>query len=205
KDELDNISHMQFDNNGYIEFPDEAKNLVHGGKEATIEFWNKQDSLSYGLLQLSGFAEGNGNLYPYQNYTTVYLDVFRTNRLGPIKMKKPVNRWHHFAITTHPTEGWKLYQDGVLVYTTSAQPTVNTSYLKFRVGNNSGNRYSNAGYRDIRLWNKARTHQEIITNMNQDVTENENGLVGYWKVNEGSGNTVADLVNGNDGVIVNGS
>lgn len=205
QDELENISHIYFDGNGYIEFPDEAKNLVHGGTEATIEFWNKQDSLAYGLLQLSGFADTNGNLYPYQDYTTAYLDVFRTNRLGPITMKKPVNRWHHFAVTTHPTEGWKLYQDGVLVYTTSAQSTVDVSYLKFRVGQNSGSRYSNAGYRDIRLWNKARTHQEIITNMNQDVTENENGLVGYWKVNEGSGNTVADLVNGNDGVIVNGS
>src|SRR5699024_7669221 len=56
QDELEDITHIYFDNDGYIELPDEAKNLVHGGTEATIEFWNKQDSTAYGFLQLSGFA-----------------------------------------------------------------------------------------------------------------------------------------------------
>lgn len=76
--------------NDYISFPSSVSSALHGGSEATIEFWCKKNAVQYGFMQLSGFANLNGNLYPYDTTTKVYLDIFKTNRLGPITMPTSV-------------------------------------------------------------------------------------------------------------------
>lgn len=53
---------------------------------------------------------------------------------------------------------------------------------------------------EVSIWNKALTQTEIRNNMSQQLAGNEAGLVGYWNMNEGSGNTVSDLTtNANHG------
>jgi len=55
---------------------------------------------------------------------------------------------------------------------------------------------------DVRIWNVARTQQQIQDNMNKELVGNETGLVGYWKFNEGTGTTAYDsTANGNNGTI----
>ena len=52
---------------------------------------------------------------------------------------------------------------------------------------------------EIRIWNIARTQEEIQTTMNTMLTGEEKGLVGYWNFDDGA---VKDLSkNGNDGVL----
>lgn len=56
---------------------------------------------------------------------------------------------------------------------------------------------------EVRVWNKARTQQEIWESM-YDVDPKAAGLQAYWKFNEGEGNTVIDQTgNGNDAVAHN--
>ena len=55
---------------------------------------------------------------------------------------------------------------------------------------------------DVRIWNKARTPEEIRETMNHSLTGLEDGLIGYWRFNEGLGTTVADATgNSNDGTV----
>jgi hypothetical protein len=55
---------------------------------------------------------------------------------------------------------------------------------------------------DVRLWNVTRTQTQLQNSMNSQLTGNETGLVGYWKLNDGSGQSINDYspVN-NDGVL----
>ena len=46
---------------------------------------------------------------------------------------------------------------------------------------------------EIRFWNKARTIEQIKENMYSVAADSE-GLLGYWKVNDGSGYHVANSV-----------
>ncbi|HBK84747.1 MAG TPA: hypothetical protein DDZ53_01795, partial [Firmicutes bacterium] len=63
-------------------------------------------------------------------------------------------------------------------------------------------RYFNGIIDDVRIWNIARTQQQIRDNMNKELVGNESGLVGYWKFNEGSGATAYDSTpNANNGAI----
>ncbi len=45
---------------------------------------------------------------------------------------------------------------------------------------------------DIRVWNIQRSGTQINASYKNELVGNETGLVGYWKLNEGSGTTVAD-------------
>jgi hypothetical protein len=81
---------MQFDGSTSYLVDSDISNYLHGKNEASISLWVKKNSIQYGFIQLSGYNNSNGNLYPYQTDTKVYLDVFRTNRLGPLYLNSSV-------------------------------------------------------------------------------------------------------------------
>ncbi|MCU0546308.1 MAG: LamG domain-containing protein [Oscillatoriaceae cyanobacterium Prado104] len=118
----------------------------------------------------------------------------------------PLNEWHHVA-GVYDGQQMRVYIDGVQKITQAvASPSI--SY-------NPENNLHIGGYKDddeayyfrgkiseVRLWNVARSPEEIQKNMSCRLTGNEPGLVGYWPLNEGSGNTVSDkTVKGNHGPI----
>lgn len=137
-----------------------VSDYLHGRPEASIALWVKKDLVQYGFLQLSGFANSNGNLYPYNTPYNAYLDVFRTDRLGPIQMPKSTLEWHHLIITQAPGI-WQLFQDGVLVHTATANQTVSTNYLQFELGRNSSSRYADGKFDDVRIYDHALSRREI--------------------------------------------
>ncbi len=52
----------------------------------------------------------------------------------------------------------------------------------------------------MRVWKIARTQEDIQKDMYRRLEGTEAGLVGYWALNEGSGDTVSDKTgNGNNG------
>ncbi len=59
---------------------------------------------------------------------------------------------------------------------------------------------------EVCIWNVALTQQQIQLSMNHQLTGIEQGLVGYWRFDEGSGDIVFDkTVNGNNGILNGGT
>jgi len=59
---------------------------------------------------------------------------------------------------------------------------------------------------DLRIWNTARTQEEILAHMNSELAGNEPGLVAYWNFNVQPGETVIPDASGNDHkVFLNGN
>ena len=57
-------------------------------------------------------------------------------------------------------------------------------------------------YDEIRIWNSARTQQEIQADYNKSISGSTAGLLAYWKFNHESGNSVTDSTsNANHGTI----
>lgn len=167
---------------------DAAAQYLHGKPEASIALWVKKDAIQYGLLQLSGHAQSNGNLYPYIDNNRVYVDIFRTDRLGPIYLPKSTLEWHHLIVTQKPGQ-WRLYQDGVLVHEAGANATVATNYLNGEIGRNSGSRYADGQFDDARLYDhalspaeayevaKGRTTFLSLNGKSHDLDDNSNVLI----------------------------
>ncbi|MDZ8110650.1 MAG: LamG-like jellyroll fold domain-containing protein [Nostoc sp. DedQUE12a] len=117
-----------------------------------------------------------------------------------------LNQWHHLA-GTYDGKQIKVYIDGVEKATKaianspiSYEPENDLSIGTYKDNNET---YPFQGkISEVRIWNVARTQQEIQNNLYQRLGGNEPGLVGYWPLNEGSNNIAHDRTsNANHGTI----
>lgn len=99
------------------------------------------------------------------------------------------NTWYHLALVC---TGPKLYfyVNGVLDNSMDL-PNAGNSMSCFSTYVQNGYHLGNSMFSELRLWKKARTQNEIINNM-YSCDPASDGLVFYFKFNEGSGNTFKD-------------
>ena len=127
-----------------------------------------------------------------------------------------VNKWTHIALVGDAEAGeLRLYIDGRLIITKTAtgdwqdislgKPMKANSWetesRPFYIGYSySAGRELNGEFSECRIWNVAKTQEEIVNNV-YEVDPESAGLVAYWKFDEGEGKIVRDHTgNGNDGV-----
>jgi len=112
--------------------------------------------------------------------------------------------WYHVC-GTYDGNSQKLYINGDLVGENQTTGFIDTNDVHLFIAASPGfsDRYFNGKIDEIRLWNTARTEQQIRENMYLTVPEDEDGLVSYWQFNLQSGNIIADLVGINRGKIHN--
>ncbi|MFN8344324.1 MAG: choice-of-anchor D domain-containing protein [Spirosomataceae bacterium] len=119
------------------------------------------------------------------------------------------NTWYHLAVTFDGTT-LKMYVNGVLENTVSAaglHPQVTTNALS--LGLTNGNQYVNGAMDEVRIWNTARTCDQISRLRNCELTGSEANLVAYYKFNQGAAEgtntgvtTLTDATaNGNNGTL----
>lgn len=113
------------------------------------------------------------------------------------------NEWFHLAATFDGTTK-KIYVNGMELTSTTWANTISYADNPFyKIGtdyNDQANRSWNGKMDELTFWNKALTQAEIRDYMCRSLQGNEPGLMGYWNMNDGTGNTVGDLTsNNNDG------
>ncbi|MEQ2515901.1 MULTISPECIES: BT_3987 domain-containing protein [Bacteroides] len=107
--------------------------------------------------------------------------------------------WYHIAYTYDGTQ-ITLYKDG-----TKNVSKADTREHAFSSMTLAGGSFSYGGYSmqvefaQIRLWKKCLTPTAIQDGMSRQISGNTDGLIGYWKCDEGSGKVLKDSSpNGND-------
>ncbi len=127
----------------------------------------------------------------------------------PVAGVTPVQNdvWYHAAVTYDGTT-WRIYLDGVLETTLVANATPRFDSIQhFALGSALTSTGSAAGFfagemDEARVWNIARTQQQIQKGMNVQIPIAEH-LVGRWSMNEGAGTTANDSTgNGNAGTLI---
>jgi len=125
-----------------------------------------------------------------ENYLTSTL-VYDANLSG----------WNHIAIVYNDRTP-SLYINGQFIKQGLTSPyTVHPSA-------NLGNLYSSNFYGsmdELRIWNTARTQQQIQDNYYKALSGNEVGLAGYWNFNEATGVMLDDYSNANNIANINGA
>ena len=104
-------------------------------------------------------------------------------------------QWVHIATTrTRSTGLVSVIVNGVLDRSATAPNTGTlTSPTSITLGANAGDSIYYTGLIDeIRIWNVARSAATIAANMNRRLIGTEAGLVGYWRLDETTGNTALD-------------
>ncbi len=101
----------------------------------------------------------------------------------------PMGEWVHVAAVYENGTTLKVYINGQLEGTRSQSGSLIASSDDIRIGGGISNKteHFTGGIAEVRLWNSARTEEEIQDNMKLKLAGTEPGLVGYYEFNEGSG------------------
>lgn len=103
--------------------------------------------------------------------------------------------WVHVAGTYDGTTV-RLYIDGTEVGTHAVSKTIDwdTGYFGSFIGGNGVDPYNkfNGWIDEVRVWNVARSQSEIRDSMYRPLTGAEPGLVGYYRLDDGAGQSVLD-------------
>ncbi len=181
----------------YVSMP--YKNL---GTTVTYEMWFNASTLDGTARNLFSFMANlirvsNSQViwYPNTSITSTSINYALSN-----------NTWNHLAITQTGST-YSLYINGKLVSsgTTASSVTVSTSNDSSQIGAYLGTANLAATYDEVKVFGYARTAAQIQVDYNLGTSSQagkssnnflNNGLAGYWKMDETSGNPVDSSGNG---------
>lgn len=102
-------------------------------------------------------------------------------------------QWYHLA-GVFTGDSLKLYVNGILQAKVPATGTISYSTGKLYIAECPGwtGRTFDGKIDEVRLWNVARSADDLRASIATELSGSESGLAGYWKFNESSGSTTAD-------------
>ncbi|HNC69960.1 MAG TPA: LamG domain-containing protein, partial [Pseudomonadales bacterium] len=117
----------------------------------------------------------------------------------------PLDTWTHIAVV-YDNGAVRTYANGTLVHSHDGAGVIGdvSGYNELRIGNREGTDQSFVGLIDeVRVWNIARSEEEVAGKRTTLLGGGESGLVGYWRLDEASGVAVGDRSSaGNQGTLV---
>ena len=114
------------------------------------------------------------------------------------------NIWHHIACTYDGTD-MKLYMDGELISSkNNPGAAIKQQAIKTGIGNQNGDAPLNGTLDEIRIWNTARTQEELKEYAHKTLTGSESGLVSCFNLDKAEGNTFKDGAGNHDGTMTGG-
>ena len=170
----------------------------------TLAAWAKRERTGeYDWIISQGQADTNLGLQFGFGHNNLFYFGFYSNDLRDADKPFLDSDWHYWVGTYDAnTKERKIYQDGQLVVSDTAKANYQGS------GNlNIGRRpfyplYFKGQIDEVSIWNRALSQAEIQRFIDKPLIGNENGLVGYWTFEEGSGGITYDKsLNDNNGTL----
>ncbi|MBT7142511.1 MAG: T9SS type A sorting domain-containing protein [Bacteroidetes bacterium] len=169
----------QFDGSGdYINIGDHSN--YHNLSAITVECWVKKNNTGHTEI----VSKSN-------NKFSIYIDdtqfgFYKNGSSYGSGYNMPNSEWHHLAVT------WTgsniiFYVNGIKQneHTGVSSSTITSGYnLQLGRRGDYGAYYLNGNIIEVKIWNIARTQQEIISTMTSSLNGNESGLIGYWPLHE---------------------
>jgi len=177
--------------------------------QLTMELWvNFLDLTSQQNPMRLGDARTEDNRIVLEKGTGNNFSVFMgnntTNTTVGSNFVVSADTWYHVAVTYDGTTA-KIYVNGNLVKSQAVSGvSLANTVQEVTVGADSFGFFSKALVDDVRVWNTARTAQEIRDNYDQQLTGSETNLQGYWRFDDDtSGTTIDDKTSNNrDGDLI---
>ncbi len=172
------------------------------GGAITVEYWTyvRRAGLRSSTTFMVGATDNTSNRLqahvPWED-GVMYWDYGDLNNGGRItaSFNPYFDSWVHVAFVSNGSTWKAIYVNGNLVASeNSASAPSDLSILT--LGSMRGYLYFNGGVDEFRIWNVARTEEEIRSTMNRrDVPATENAkVIGVWRFSEGAGTTTRDQV-----------
>ncbi|WP_400191401.1 LamG-like jellyroll fold domain-containing protein [Hymenobacter sp. B81] len=171
----------------------------------TLEAWINATGTGVAVQDVvnkSSNSQNTGYIFPRSdnnfNNLVLYLHINGSWRTFQVPYAALRGSWHHTA-ATYDGARVKIFIDGAKVLDVAQTGPVTTNTNALTLGIQPGfSEYYNGEADEIRVWNVARTEAQIAADYNKTIQAPQAGLVAYYRLDEGSGSTAADLSgNGN--------
>ena len=177
----------------------------------TVEVWVKPDDTASETIILDQFV-GSGTTGDWRLGITsgrfaIFTRGFIDGKWGTLDEKAPTDRWTHIAVSCDGAKAM-FYVNGKLAKTfagISAKPVVPTSTPSFVVGGNTSTVPFSGKLSECRVWSTVRSEAEISGNLWNRLKGDEDGLLAYWPLDEGSGEEIVDKVSGVSSALLDGA
>ena len=189
----------------YVNIPSNNSLDLSKTGQFTQEAWIFSTINTNGKFGILGNQSSAGNAQGYpglwlSNQTNIVAGFGDGTKWDEFTAEKVLNlnQWNHVATTFDGNE-YRLYVNGNLVNTAlkfAGKKPAQTQQLSIgKVDNNFQGQID-----EVRLWNVARTYEEIQQSLLKQLKGDEQGLVGYWQFNN---NALDSSINKNDGTLQN--
>jgi PKD-like domain/Concanavalin A-like lectin/glucanases superfamily/FG-GAP-like repeat/IPT/TIG domain/Secretion system C-terminal sorting domain len=165
--------------------------------EVTLECWVNRSNwaTSTGIEYFAGNAEFGGYCL-LQSGTTVYAYAYRNGNWGfaAYSVAHLSPGWHHFAVT-YDGRYTRGYVDGAIYGQNDAGGNYGLDYTysnAFIIGADVGTSSTTSGsfctgqIDEVRVWNTEQSSSLLNSYMNTSLLGNEFGLIGYWRLDDGT-------------------
>ncbi|MFQ6036135.1 MAG: LamG-like jellyroll fold domain-containing protein, partial [Sedimentisphaerales bacterium] len=191
----------------------DAENIYEKLSQLTVEFWMwRPESTSDAYRHILGNNQRHSFVKPITPSKEGFRFLKRLSPVGNLQFRvyeAEHNAGNVLSINTVVNEEWvhiagvfnagknimKIYVNGVEEASADVGGAAHTGIgTRFRIGQNTSGELCVPGtiVDEVRIWNYARTPEQIQEYMSIELSGSEDGLVGYWKLNEGEGATVFD-------------
>lgn len=207
---------LQFDGAGaHVDIPDDF-GIFDGQSDFTIEVWinpgdlPEEDSWGTAPVPLCFRAKNNLRLTFADGCSTpdrvgVRVELEEAGWSTPVESNRlSTDTWYHVGVTYSTSDGWALYQNGTRVAASPATERIGSegggNYIAGEPGQGN-NKYFNGLMRGVRVWDRALDEAEIAAGMKTTLAGEEEGLMAYWPLDDGTGEIAKEMVAGKDGQI----
>ena len=203
---------LYFDGTGYLEVTD-----VNFGQldHLTLEAWAKPIDMGSGYEKVIFHfrlpdepTSFNLFYYGHQDDDFMASRIQTSPRVDTNAGSITSGQWVHTAMA-YDGEQMRMYLNGECMDSAYYNEPVYERIADLSMGGLSwGDPESgfNGHIDELRIWDSARSQQQIRSNMSNQLNGNEPGLIGYWPLNSGSGNNANDYSSsGNDMTIYGGT
>ena len=188
---------IRFDgHNSYVQLP---SGIFDQEENATIEVWVKWQKFNEWSRVFDFGREGNAVVVQNNKKSTqINFRIWdKKKKEHGVQAKKVVlgNTWHHIAVVCG-TGGMKIYVDGTFYDDDEYRGGLNQAHGGHNYLGKSNwpkDKLFAGQMAEFRVWNYQRSQSEIRRTMKVALTGNENGLIGYWPMNEIKAGEILDL------------
>jgi hypothetical protein len=189
----------------------DSQSLESFSNAITIEVWLKASSFKAESGNINSIIRKN--IMPNaENFLLRFRNINRTpmlnmglgSEVGELRVAHQfaVDTWYHLA-GTYNGSTITIFVNGLAIDSKSVSGQLHIDQSDLYIGKGdptfSDGEYFHGVLDEIRIWNVARTQEQIQAAMNTPLTGKEDGLVAYWNLDDG---TAKDLSgHGNDGIL----
>lgn len=161
-----------------------------GNNEAGIIDWGSTINSNWWITTTKS-SEGKGYIFHIGNGTGS--DSLKyILPVNEVTMPGNADKWHQITMIYNGS-ALSVLVDGNFVGTKPA--TILRTKQRLNIGSKSTGSFYKGLLDDVRIYNRPLTQTEINTTKNRSISKTENGLVAYWKMDEGLGEKVFDNSN----------